>query len=93
MCSHQELLEVKQLQIRAGRVNEAVMVKRMADRLLPERLNFVGTIWTIFICCSPRFVGLRGYQGDFTFIGMEQHLYRELHKVQGRQVKGRRESC
>ena len=37
MCSHQELLEVKQLQIRAGRVNEAVMVKRMADRLLPER--------------------------------------------------------
>ena len=57
----QELLEMKKFQIRVGRSNEAVLVKRLAERYNKN---------------LDRLVGLHIFKGDFTFSCFENHLYR-----------------
>lgn len=54
-----ELLELKRLQIRAGRSNEAVLVKRLVDDYRRAGL------W----------IGLKQYEGVFTFRAFEKYLY------------------
>lgn len=54
-----ELLELKRLQIRAGRSNEALLVKRLVDDYRRAGL------------C----IGLKPYEGVFTFRGFERYLY------------------
>ena len=44
-----ELLEVKRVQIRAGRANEAVLVKRLSERLQRD-LDRQGVFIFIFVC-------------------------------------------
>ena len=103
-----ELLEVKRVQIRAGRANEAVskplkihiepfqfhfspfiigkvLVKRLAERLQKdldrqenENISFLKR--TKRKNCLSRATGLRGYQGEFTFCGLEKHLFSELRR-------------
>ena len=79
----QELLEVKKLQIRAGRANEAVMVKRLAERQARAQDRCGGCWWSWWIqAVVPRLAGAGTYQGEFTFHGLEQHLYTELRRAQ-----------
>ena len=59
----QELLDLKRLQIRTGRANEQVLVKRLAD-------EYTKNITTI--------VGLRKHDGPFTFKDYEKYLYGKL---------------
>ena len=59
----QELLDLKRLQIRTGRANEQVLVKRLAD-------EYTKNITTI--------VGLRKHDGPFTFKDYEKYLYGRL---------------
>ncbi|RZF43086.1 hypothetical protein LSTR_LSTR001264 [Laodelphax striatellus] len=61
-----ELLELKRLQIRAGRSNEAVLVKRLAEEYRKAALD----------------VGLIPYQGPFSFRTFENYLYDQLRKLQ-----------
>ena len=63
----QELLEMKKFQIREGKSNEAVLVKRLAERYNKN---------------LDRLVGLRVFRGDFTFSCFENHLYKELSRIQ-----------
>ena len=63
----QELLEMKKYQIRVGRSNEAVLVKRLAERFNKN---------------LDRLVGLHVFKGDFTFTSFENHLYKELNRIQ-----------
>jgi hypothetical protein len=58
----QELLELKRLQIRAGRSNEQVLVKRLVDEYHKAGLT----------------VGMRQYDGVFTFRSFEKYLYGRL---------------
>ena len=39
--------------------------------------------WSVSTWAMSRLVGLRTYQGDFTYAGLEKHLYAELRRVQG----------
>ncbi|KAG8235026.1 hypothetical protein J437_LFUL015077 [Ladona fulva] len=57
-----ELLELKRLQIRAGRANENVLVKRLVD-------NFHGPTG------SDITVGIKRYDGHYTFRSFEKYLY------------------
>lgn len=59
----EELLELKRLQIRAGRANEQLMVKRLSD-------SYAKTVQSL--------AGLRNYDGPFTFKEFEKYLYSEL---------------
>lgn len=54
-----QLLELKRMQIRAGRANEHVLVKRLVDEY--KRSDLV--------------TGLRHYNGSFTFKQFERFLY------------------
>ena len=54
-----QLLELKRMQIRAGRANEQVLVKRLIDEY--ERL------------CAT--LGMRHYTGTYTFKEFEKFLY------------------
>jgi hypothetical protein len=56
-------LELKRLQIRAGRANEQVLVKRLVDDYHKAGLT----------------VGMRQYDGVFTFRNFEKYLYGRLH--------------
>ena len=56
----QELLELKRLQIRAGRANEQVLVKRLSDEYAKTTANFVG---------------MRKHDGPYTFKDFERYLY------------------
>ena len=58
---------MKKFQIRVGRSNEAVLVKRLAERYNKN---------------LDRLVGLHIFKGDFTFSCFENHLYRELNRIQ-----------
>ena len=100
-----ELLEVKRVQIRAGRANEAVLVKRLAERLqrdldrqgvsyfcfffyiyfvlifyLLVQARVENTILMNYSSGLFRVAGLRSYQGEFTFSGLEDHLFSELRR-------------
>jgi hypothetical protein len=55
-------LELKRLQIRAGRANEQVLVKRLVDDYHKAGLT----------------VGMRQYDGVFTFRNFEKYLYGRL---------------
>jgi hypothetical protein len=59
------LLELKRLQIRAGRANEQVLVKRLVDDYHKAGLT----------------VGMRQYDGVFTFRNFEKYLYGRLHST------------
>lgn len=59
------MLELKRLQIRAGRSNEAVLVKRLVDDYRRAGL------------C----IGLKPYEGVYTFRGFEKYLYGEWASV------------
>ena len=58
---------MKKFQIRVGRSNEAVLVKRLAERYNKN---------------LDRLVGLQVFKGDFTFTCFENHLYKELNRIQ-----------
>ncbi|KAJ9574723.1 hypothetical protein L9F63_008093, partial [Diploptera punctata] len=62
----QELLELKRLQIRAGRANEQVLVKRLVDDYHKAGLT----------------VGMRQYDGVYTFRNFEKYLYDQLRLLQ-----------
>ncbi|XP_049798922.1 uncharacterized protein LOC126234270 [Schistocerca nitens] len=62
----QQLLELKRLQIRAGRANEHVLVKRLVDDY--RRAGLI--------------VGLKGFHGPFTFRAFEKYLYDQLRTLQ-----------
>ncbi|XP_066996041.2 uncharacterized protein [Anabrus simplex] len=62
----QQLLELKRLQIRAGRANENVLVKRLVDDY--RRAGLI--------------VGLRHYDGPYTFRSFEKYLYDQLRLLQ-----------
>ena len=64
-----ELLEMKRQQIRVGRINEAVLVKRIADKYNHN---------------LDRLHGLKTYNGQFSFDAYEKHLYSELRKVKSK---------
>ena len=53
-------MELKRLQIRAGRANEHILVKRLSDEYAKNIVNFVG---------------LRKHDGPFTFKEFEKYLY------------------
>jgi hypothetical protein len=57
------LLELKRLQIRAGRANEQVLVKRLVDEYHKAGLT----------------VGMRHYDGVYSFRSFEKYLYGRLH--------------
>ncbi len=63
----QELLDLKRLQIRAGRANEHVLVKRMADEYSKSIASMVG---------------LRKHDGPYTFKDFEKYLYGKTKKHQ-----------
>ena len=52
------------MQIRAGRANENVLVKRLAEDYAKSTANYVG---------------LRRHDGPFTFKDFEKYLYCKLH--------------
>ena len=56
----QELLELKRMQIRAGRANEQVLVKRLSD----EYTKSIASL-----------VGLKRHDGPYTFKEFERYLY------------------
>ena len=56
----EELLELKRNQIRAGRANEQLLVKRLSD-------SYSKTIQDL--------AGLKNYDGPFTFKEFEKYLY------------------
>ncbi|CAB3378008.1 Hypothetical predicted protein [Cloeon dipterum] len=62
----QELLELKKMQLRAGRGNESVIVKRAVDEYRKAGL----------------IVGLRQYDGPYSFRAFEQYLYDQLKLLQ-----------
>ena len=98
---------MKRVQIRAGRANEAVLVKRLSERLQRD-LDRQGVLYlflfVFYICFIFHFLllirtgkggntilmkyssglfrvaGLRSYQGEFTFSGLEEHLFSELRR-------------
>jgi hypothetical protein len=55
-------LELKKLQIRAGKTNETILVKRAVDEYRKAGL----------------IVGLRQYDGPYSFRSFEQYLYGEI---------------
>jgi len=55
----QQLLELKRLQIRAGKANEQVLVKRLADTYKKAGLA----------------INFREYNGPYTFKNFEKYLY------------------
>ena len=59
----EELLELKRQQIRAGRANEQLLVKRLSD-------GYAKTIHDL--------AGLRNYDGPFTFKEFEKYLYSKI---------------
>ena len=56
----EELLELKRMQIRAGRANESVLVKRLSDKYTKEMQSTMG---------------LRSHDGPYTFKEFEKYLY------------------
>jgi len=62
----QELLELKRLQIRAGKANEQVLVKRLADGYRKAGLS----------------INYREYDGAYTFRNFEKYLYGKSSLVQ-----------
>ncbi|XP_065350410.1 protein phosphatase 1 regulatory subunit 12B [Cloeon dipterum] len=62
----QELLELKKMQLRTGRGNESVIVKRAVDEYRKAGL----------------IVGLRQYDGPYSFRAFEQYLYDQLKLLQ-----------
>ncbi|KAL1460798.1 hypothetical protein WDU94_012744 [Cyamophila willieti] len=61
-----ELLELKRLQIRAGKSNEQILVKRLVDEYKKAGL----------------IVGLKQYDGIYTFKHFERYLYDQLRLLQ-----------
>ena len=64
----EELLELKRQQIRAGRANEQLLVKRLSD-------GYAKTINDL--------AGLRNYDGPFTFKEFEKYLYSKISLFHG----------
>ena len=62
----EELLELKRLQIQAGRANEQLLVKRLSD-------NYSKTLQDL--------VGLKNYDGPFTFKEFEKYLYSKYFQL------------
>ena len=56
----EELLELKRMQIRAGRANEQVLVKRLSDKYSKELQSTMG---------------LKSHDGPYTFKEFEKYLY------------------
>ena len=56
----EELLELKRMQIRAGRANEQVLVKRLSDKYSKEIQSTMG---------------LKSHDGPYTFKEFEKYLY------------------
>lgn len=67
-----ELLELKRLQIRAGRANEQVLVKRLVDDYRRAGLG----------------VGLQPFAGTYTFRSFEKYLYGEVQPGSASPVGG-----
>ena len=62
----EELLELKRNQIRAGRANEQLLVKRLSD-------SYAKTI--------NELAGLKNYDGPFTFKEFEKYLYSKFESL------------
>ena len=62
----EELLELKRNQIRAGRANEQLLVKRLSD-------SYAKTI--------NELAGLKNYDGPFTFKEFEKYLYSKFKSL------------
>ncbi|KAL1110463.1 hypothetical protein AAG570_007991 [Ranatra chinensis] len=60
------LLELKRLQIRAGRASEGILVKRLVDDYSK----------------APPMMGLQQYNGPYTFAAFEKYLYEQLRLLQ-----------
>jgi hypothetical protein len=58
-------LELKKLQIRAGKTNETILVKRAVDEYRKAGL----------------IVGLRQYDGPYSFRSFEQYLYGKIKLI------------
>ena len=56
----EELLELKRMQIRAGRANEQLLVKRLSDKYSKEIQSTMG---------------LKNHDGPYTFKEFEKYLY------------------
>lgn len=63
----QQLLDLKQMQIRIGQANEQVFAKRLIDGFRKDAVT----------------VGLRPYDGSYSFQQLEVYLYNQLRLVQG----------
>lgn len=63
----QQLLDLKQMQIRIGQANEQVFAKRLIDGFRKDAVT----------------VGLRPYDGSYSFQQLEVYLYSQLRLVQG----------
>jgi hypothetical protein len=63
----QELLELKRLQIRAGKSNEQVLVKRLSDAYKKAGLS----------------INYREYDGPYTFRNFEKYLYGKGRDARG----------
>ena len=61
----EELLELKRMQIRAGRANEQVLVKRLSDKYSKELQSTMG---------------LKSHDGPYTFKEFEKYLYSEYSR-------------
>ncbi|XP_046635239.1 uncharacterized protein LOC124314176 isoform X3 [Daphnia pulicaria] len=63
----QQLLDWKQMQIRIGQANEQVFAKRLIDELRKDAVT----------------VGLRPYDGSYSFQQLQVYLFNQLRLVQG----------
>ena len=82
---------MKKHQIRVGKFNEAVMVKRISEKYNKvERNFFIKSYFTFcFLQNLDRILGMRSYEGDFSFESFERHLYNELGKVKNLEFPGK----
>ena len=60
----QQLLDLKQMQIRSGQANEQVFAKRLIDGFRKDAVT----------------VGLRPYDGSYSFQQLETYLYSKSYK-------------
>ena len=67
----EELLELKRMQIRAGRANESVLVKRLSDKYSKEIQSTMG---------------LKSHDGPYTFKEFEKYLYSKHEDLQTNEI-------
>ena len=82
-----ELLELKRLQIRAPKANEAVIVKQLGERFngtMKSMASQGGSLWFDWWPLYFLFLGEQ-YKGGHTFKEFEAFLYLTLQGIQGRE--------